>query len=81
MFSYVYNLVNPFYDLFLHVCMSPDSPVSHTKTSYCCQMAQLVVEEIGIEQEWNSPSHTATISLTDHRPSHYMVRLPNPFLK
>ena len=34
--------------------------------SYCCQMAQVVAEEMGFGQGWNSPSHTnlaAQISL------------------
>ena len=26
-----FNLVNTFYDLFRHICMSPDSPDSHMK--------------------------------------------------
>ena len=26
--------------------------------SYCCQMAQVVAEEMGFGQGWNSPSHT-----------------------
>ena len=25
---------------------------------HCCQMAQLVAEEMGFGQGWNSPSHT-----------------------
>ena len=35
---------------------------SHCQISvrYCCQMAQLVVDEIGFGRGWNSPSHTWT---------------------